>query len=272
MYLKGLQNEEDIRFNRQLKIAAAYAIDRRVLFELLSIPHDTAVVTQMAVPDETVEQPDEGPVAAGSEAGPGVEKMAEVSLVRQVERFLPIADPDLLLFDFPAFSDDGLPEVPSQNIAPVFSASRDQEYPGKDSDNQADQDLLNQFLETDPLSRRIVREPVITPMGSSADFQKTDLRSSRNTTADELIDRFIENPQPKVLRPDHEPVNDQDVSLNSMKEDDGFLTETLAKIYVQQGYFLKAIQAYEKLSLKIPEKSVYFASQIESVRKLFKNQ
>jgi hypothetical protein len=41
---------------------------------------------------------------------------------------------------------------------------------------------------------------------------------------------------------------------------------------VQQKYFLKAIQAYEKLSLKIPEKSVYFASQIEMVRELIKNQ
>ena len=75
-----------------------------------------------------------------------------------------------------------------------------------------------------------------------------------------------------MLRPDHGPVNEKDVSLVSFKEDDEFLTETLARIYVKQGYYLKAIQSYEKLSLKIPEKSIYFASQIESVRELIKNQ
>ncbi|MFA5814379.1 MAG: hypothetical protein WC865_02010 [Bacteroidales bacterium] len=236
LYLKGLQNDENIRFNRQLKIAAAYAADRKFLFELLNIPK--------YVDGETDVEPDIP-----------MEEYEKSDLVRQVEHFLPIADIDLLLFDFPAYSDDGLPEMPSQNKAPDL-----------------DQELLQQFLETDPLSRRKIPDLVIRPMGTGRELPKTDSRLFRKTPADDLIDRFIENPQPKVLRPDHAPVNDQDVSLNSLKEDDEFLTETLARIYLQQGYFLKAIQAYEKLSLKIPEKSVYFASQIEMVRELIKNQ
>ena len=88
----------------------------------------------------------------------------------------------------------------------------------------------------------------------------------------DLIDRFIGNKDSKVMRPDQAPAHDQDVSAGSLKEDDEFLTETLARIYVQQGYLQKAIQAYQKLSLKIPEKSIYFASQIEMVRQLIKNQ
>lgn len=47
-----------------------------------------------------------------------------------------------------------------------------------------------------------------------------------------------------------------------------FVTETLAKIYVRQGMYKQAISAYQKLSLKYPEKNIYFAGQIEEVKKL----
>ncbi|PTN08766.1 hypothetical protein [Mangrovibacterium marinum] len=47
-----------------------------------------------------------------------------------------------------------------------------------------------------------------------------------------------------------------------------FVTETLAKIYMRQGMYKQAILAYEKLSLKYPEKNTYFAGQIEEVKKL----
>jgi hypothetical protein len=83
----------------------------------------------------------------------------------------------------------------------------------------------------------------------------------------DLIREFIrEDPGP--IRADKKTRLKGDVSTASIREHDGFITDTLARIYVKQGLYAKAIYAYEKLSLKYPEKSAYFAAQIEKVRNI----
>ena len=57
---------------------------------------------------------------------------------------------------------------------------------------------------------------------------------------------------------------------NDDQNHDGFMTETLARIYVEQKNYIKAIQSYKILSLKYPEKNSFFASQIKVVQKLIK--
>jgi len=44
------------------------------------------------------------------------------------------------------------------------------------------------------------------------------------------------------------------------------ITELMASIYINQGHTNKAIQVYEKLILKYPEKKSYFADLIEDVK------
>mgnify|MGYP003965023165 FL=1 len=48
---------------------------------------------------------------------------------------------------------------------------------------------------------------------------------------------------------------------------EALMTETLAKVYLQQKNFKKALQAYHILSLKYPEKSGFFADQIRAINK-----
>lgn len=93
---------------------------------------------------------------------------------------------------------------------------------------------------------------------------KTELKK-RNKS--ELIDRFVSD-KPVISPLDPKIENSYDLSESSTKYDDEFMTETLVRIYVKQGYYKKAINAFKKLSLKYPEKSTYFAEQIEEVRKL----
>jgi hypothetical protein len=81
----------------------------------------------------------------------------------------------------------------------------------------------------------------------------------------DLIDKFIKNP-PKIK------INNDYEVKSSFKTDqkikDELITETLAKIYVKQEKFNKAIKAYEILSLKYPKKSSFFADQINDINKL----
>jgi hypothetical protein len=88
---------------------------------------------------------------------------------------------------------------------------------------------------------------------------------SNHSTA--LIEQFL-NSEPGVIKADKETSLEGDVSVGSVQEDDGFITDTLARIYIKQGLHAKAIYAYERLSLKYPEKSAYFAAQIEKIKSI----
>jgi hypothetical protein len=86
----------------------------------------------------------------------------------------------------------------------------------------------------------------------------------------DLIDRFIMT-SPRIERissSTEQPL--KDMTETGTEEQGTFITETLARIYVNQGYYFKAINIYEKLSLKYPEKSAYFASRIEKIKELIK--
>jgi tetratricopeptide (TPR) repeat protein len=82
----------------------------------------------------------------------------------------------------------------------------------------------------------------------------------------QLINNFIAI-NPKIV-PRDQATEIEDVSENSIQENEHYLTDTLAQIYLKQGNYAKAIFAYEKLSLKFPEKSTYFAGQISEIKKI----
>ena len=84
----------------------------------------------------------------------------------------------------------------------------------------------------------------------------------------EIIDKFIEN-NPKIP-----PIKKENSSftVQPVIEDKSYLmTETLARVYLEQKKYTKAIQAYEILILKYPEKSSFFADRILDIKKLQQN-
>ncbi|MBN1949820.1 MAG: tetratricopeptide repeat protein [Bacteroidales bacterium] len=126
--------------------------------------------------------------------------------------------------------------------------------------------------EEEPIPReKPVREEI--PLERPYDLRKlvpdtggTGDTASPSPASFSLIDKFIQE-NPRIL-PLEKTATNEDMSAESIKEHESFFTDTLAKIYIKQGNYAKAIFAYEKLSLKYPEKSTYFAGQISKIKKL----
>ena len=88
-----------------------------------------------------------------------------------------------------------------------------------------------------------------------------------------LIDNFLSQDGAKIQlqeKPTYKPeVETQQDTANDA--DDGYFTETLAKIYIKQGRYSKALEIIQRLNLNYPKKNAYFADQIRFLKKLILN-
>jgi len=99
-------------------------------------------------------------------------------------------------------------------------------------------------------------------------FSEKEYRRNQEAARKEqndLIEQFIRKaPELGSIKPSEK--DNQDISEESVEEKEDLASEKLIKVYIQQGYYKKAIEAYEKLSLKYPEKNDYFAEQIKKLK------
>lgn len=246
---KNLHNEKNIRYNAQLKIAAAYSADRKKLYELIN------AVAKVE------------------------EKVIEPIVVKEEFR-----------------STEELPkeekkEIPQERplLKPIERVKKEEPVVKKKEE-----------LKVEPVAEKKI-EPIIKKQQPKADETHTftewlRLASLHSVKAveiarekkkpsqkDALIDKFLRE-EPKISKPQKaeffSPVN---MAKQSIVENDDLVTETLAGIYEKQALSAaepkdkrrlstKAIKAYEKLSLKYPEKKVSFAARIENLRQQLNEQ
>ena len=100
----------------------------------------------------------------------------------------------------------------------------------------------------------------------STDHEYSPVAFKKNSKGSEIIESFIKN-EPQISPPKPEAINNENKARKSAEDHNDLVSETLASIYIEQMLYDKAIETYEKLSLKFPEKSRYFADLIQSLEK-----
>ncbi len=99
---------------------------------------------------------------------------------------------------------------------------------------------------------------------ASVQYPSFDQQSTQpfNKSVDSIVDRFIQN-EPQISRGKSKEFGTENLAKDSLVDNEEFVTETLAEIYASQGNISKAKRAFQLLSLKYPEKSIYFAARIK---------
>ena len=234
---------------KELKVAAVYSSDRKKLYQLVT------GVAQLDVAEAETEAPKAAQEAAPVEMTDVIEFSdepyvhADVIIEQHAPYAAPEAETELL----------ELEEEEDRGDSFILDTAQDEL-----SSETLIQNLVKEDSDMEEPGSELSDTPAIDVVEEE---ESLALKEEPNEVKDDLIRQFIQG-DPGPIRADRKTSLKGDVSLSSIKEHDGFITDTLAKIYVKQGLVAKAIYAYEKLSLKYPEKSAYFAAQIEKVKNI----
>jgi hypothetical protein len=270
LLLKVLHNSSDLKFSGQLLLSSAHIANREVLYYLLNPSPDAIAPDPIKSSTEEIINPE------AEKSAPG--KTREVLIEEIEKRLSEIKSKDQTITD----SFKSVITVENQqsplNEEAVFELevegpfiNEDLPVTGNEITDDSKTDLLN--FEYNNISKLITND-------YESSEQKTDSENSRveNSISEkvvsqsELIDKFIlANPRIEPGK-DKSEVAFQDISKSGNDEKGSFITETLARIYIEQEYYSRAIDIYEKLSLKFPEKSSYFATQIGKIIEIIKQK
>ncbi len=103
---------------------------------------------------------------------------------------------------------------------------------------------------------------VATDRGTSIPDLEIDSEAILHLSSADIIDRFLKEKELRIVAEEGE-VESEIVTEADLEEEDDLVSEELAEVYLQQGLKEEALAIYRRLSLLIPEKSVYFAEIIQ---------
>ncbi len=263
LQLKGLRNLNSFKYNNALKKTAAYTTDRDILFDF---------ITSKDFLQNTIADTISGKTEIGNEREVEVEELIAIKeavplIVESEDKPLPqdVDDADDILDPKLFKSKD--PQV-DKTIKEEKEKAKEELQIGKPLPfTKQEKHSFSEWLQLASL-KTIKREPVSFNENDS-DEENIDFPLEKEVLKKkkfELIDKFIEK-NPKIV-PNQSTSRKVDIKESVKLDKNELMTETLAKVYLEQKKYKKAIQAYKILSLKYPEKSGFFAARIKAVEKI----
>ncbi len=240
--LKGLFNENSFRYNYALKVTGSHTTDRTVLFDFIT--SDTFVAIQKGLYDKKILELLDISVANYEVIKPEIPLEPKINILEQ----------SILttIKGTSSIEEESTTKLAKENleIGKPLGFSQDEKH---------------SFQEWLQLSRT---QPIIREKETLTRLETAPLEDDKKKKA-ELIDKFIEaSPKISPLKQSSE----SSVFIDLNKSDNSYImTETLARVYLEQKKYQRAIQAYEILILKYPEKSSFFADRISDIKILQQN-
>ena len=238
--LKGFRNANSLHYNKELKITAAYTTDRSVLFDYITSEEFNQNQIADKIRKQEVEEketPVDHPIESPDDENLSLDKALKMK-IKDSER---VFDPEL-------FSRQEEKEEEEEKEDPLEL--------GRPLGFQKDENhSFSEWLKLSTAKPIEREEPSAAP----------DEKRSRKL---ELIDDFISK-SPRI--DPSKTAKKINLAEESLAAPEALMTETLARVYLEQKNYKKAIQAYKILILKNPEKSGFFADQIRAIQKLQEN-
>ena len=231
--LKGLYKNKSFKYNQALKKTAAYTIDRKMLFDFITSYTFSHLKFKNAEVLEEIEVIDPETVTALHQKILNTVTKSEITETKE--------------------------NLSTQIIEEVTS-----------EENNTDTSILEigspiNFSSQEPHSFNEWMQLI-----SKKPIEREPVEENNNADKFNLIDKFIET-NPKI-KPVDKSQNLIDIAAESSTQNESLMTETLAKVYLEQKKYDNAIKAYRILSLKYPEKSSFFADRIKAIKILQKNK
>ena len=257
IYLKGLKNESSPLYNKELQKTASHTTDRSVLFDFITsesfIQNKVSEQIKLLQEEEKANLEDEE--TSSEEPISSITKQPIEEDFNASKDFTQVTDIDL----FEKKKDVSIIDQPLEfDKSETYSFS---EWLQLTSLQPIDRSLQNEEEEVIPT----IIEQEIKEISISPKIIKEDDERARKMAR---IDQFLAE-KPKI-KPRKSPSASVNIA-NQYQDPSQFMTETLAKVYLAQKNYSKALKAYEILVLQHPEKSGLFADQIQEIKNLQSN-
>ncbi|BAO55375.1 hypothetical protein [Nonlabens marinus] len=231
VYLKGLYNIQSPQYNKELQITAAHTADRSVLFDFIT----SEVFIQNRISEQIKQQ---------QEQLENIEVDAEEVVVRTTD----------------LNADKNFDQVTDQDLFEKKKESQPKVLDFTQNEKHSFQEWLK-LTTINPIDRSTEDQKEHTASGDVPEDEERQEKMRR-------IDEFLAS-KPKITPRKTGPIDTP--AIEPIDSGSHLMTETLAKVYLAQKNYDKAIKSYQVLKLQHPEKSGFFADRIREIENLQSN-